>query len=181
MSNFVDFLELCGRLKTTKRTGWVKSGVSLPESIADHMHRVAICALLVPKSSGVDRDRLVKMGLTHDLAEALAGDITPYCGISREAKEKLERDGLAKLCSYLPEETAQEISGLWEEYEAGVTAEAKMCHDIDKLEMILQAHEYEKSQKIKLDDFFETTVGLVKTPMFQAMDLEIRKRRNSFS
>lgn len=180
MSNYLAFLELCGKLKTTKRTGWVRSGVQSPESIADHMHRVALFGFLIPKTAGIDKDRLIQMGLVHDLAEAVAGDITPHCGISREEKEKLERDGLARMCSFLPEETGDEISRLWEEYEAGETEEAKICHEIDKLEMVLQAHEYEKSQKIKLADFFTSTEGKIKNSFLKDIDAEIRKRRNSF-
>ena len=181
MSNYLDFLELCGKLKTTKRTGWVRSGVDLPESIAEHMHRVALFGFLIPKSQGIDNDRLIKMGLVHDLAEAVAGDITPHCGVSREEKEKLEREGLARMCSFLPKETGEEISRLWEEYEAGESEEAKICHEIDKLEMVLQAHEYEKNGSRKLQDFFASTVGKIKNPFLKEIDAEIRKRRNSFS
>ncbi len=42
--------------------------------------------------------------------------------------------------------TAQVIEALWHEYEEGTTAEAKMVKDFDKLEMIVQAHEYETSK-----------------------------------
>lgn len=38
----------------------------------------------------VNKDLLIKICLIHDLAEALAGDITPYDGISKEKKRKLE-------------------------------------------------------------------------------------------
>lgn len=34
--------------------------------------------------------RLIKMALVHDLAECLVGDITPFCGVSREEKHKRE-------------------------------------------------------------------------------------------
>jgi 5'-deoxynucleotidase YfbR-like HD superfamily hydrolase len=30
----IDFLEIVGRLKTTKRTGWLRYNICLPESIA---------------------------------------------------------------------------------------------------------------------------------------------------
>jgi 5'-deoxynucleotidase YfbR-like HD superfamily hydrolase len=41
----LDFMLICGRLKTTKRTGWVNNKVSLPESISDHMHRMGLLSL----------------------------------------------------------------------------------------------------------------------------------------
>jgi len=38
----------------------------------------------------IDRDRLIKVCLVHDLAEAVVGDITPNCGVSKEQKRQLE-------------------------------------------------------------------------------------------
>ena len=53
-----------------------------------------------------------------------------------------------------------------------------MCHDIDKVEMLIQAHEYEKAQNVKLDDFLETTVGVVKSDFFKDIEAVVRQRRN---
>lgn len=39
------------------------------------------------------------------------------------------------------------IVGLWEEYEAAVTPEARLVKQIDKFEFALQAHEYEKGMR----------------------------------
>lgn len=47
---------------------------------------------------------------------------------------------------------AQEISGLWAEYEAAATPEALLVKDFDKFEMIMQALEYEKCKA--LSSFF---------------------------
>ena len=38
----------------------------------------------------VDKNRLMKICLVHDLAESLVGDITPHQNISKEEKRKLE-------------------------------------------------------------------------------------------
>jgi hypothetical protein len=45
-SALLDFLLVVGRLKTTKRTGWI-GRASAPESISDHMYRMAILSLVV--------------------------------------------------------------------------------------------------------------------------------------
>ena len=42
-------------VQLTKRTGWVRSAVKSPESIADHMYRMAVMAMLAP--SHLNRDR----------------------------------------------------------------------------------------------------------------------------
>lgn len=41
------------------------------------------------------------MALVHDLAEAQVGDITPFDGISKEEKTKLEFNGFKKIISPL--------------------------------------------------------------------------------
>ncbi|KAG0492865.1 hypothetical protein HPP92_006263 [Vanilla planifolia] len=51
----IDFLTLCRRLKTTKRKGWINHGIKGPESIADHMYRMALMALIAGDLPGVSR------------------------------------------------------------------------------------------------------------------------------
>ena len=45
------------------------------------------------------------------------------------------------------------------EYEQATTPESLICKDLDKFEMIVQALEYEKREKKRLDSFFESTRG----------------------
>jgi len=54
-------------------------------------------------------------------------------------------------------EIADEIMSLWLEYENGTSLEAEISRQFDKLEMIIQADEYEKSQNKVLQDFFDST------------------------
>jgi putative hydrolase of HD superfamily len=178
-SSKIDFLLFIGKLKTLKRTGWVRSGVSLPESDADHMHRAALCAMLIPQESGLDRDRCIKMALTHDVCECISGDFTPSCPITKEEKHRLERKALVELKKVLGDDQplGDELISLFDEYEQGKTKEAIYVKDIDKFEMILQAHEYEQAQGLKLDPFFESTQGYFKTHLFQSLDRELRERR----
>lgn len=58
---------------------------------------------------------------------------------------------------------AQEVDVLWHEYEAQSSPEAALVKDFDKLEMILQAHEYEQGQGLGLQQFFNSTAGKFKT------------------
>lgn len=83
-------MHLIERLKLQKRTGWVRQGINLPESIADHMYRMAMLSLLSEEDEQLDIAKCVQMAVVHDLAEATVGDITPYDGISKAEKEKLE-------------------------------------------------------------------------------------------
>ena len=54
--------------------------VDEPESIADHMYRMSLMAMVSSFSNGkIDTNRCIQLALIHDLAEAQVGDITPYC------------------------------------------------------------------------------------------------------
>ena len=59
---------------------------------------------------------------------------------------------------------ALEIVSLWNEYDAGESPEAMVVKDIDKLEMILQADEYERTQNIALQEFFDCVRGKLRHP-----------------
>jgi len=173
----VDFLTLIQSLKVTKRTGWIRKGVNQPESIADHMYRMSIMALIAGDNENLDHNRCIKIALAHDLAEALVGDITPHDGVTKEDKEARERAAMQKMTSTLGKKSGEHLLALWEEYEAGTTPEAKLLKDLDKLEMILQAQEYESGQGIDLNEFFTSTQGKFQTETGKAWAAEVVKRR----
>ncbi|KAF0773668.1 hypothetical protein AaE_002133, partial [Aphanomyces astaci] len=140
----VEFLRICGQLKRLKRTGWVNHHVNGPESVADHMYRMAMCTLLLDGDSSLDKTRCIKMAIVHDLAESFVGDITPHDGVSNDEKHRLELNAIDDICSRLGHsQAALEIKELWHEYEDAKSDEAKLVKDFDKFEMILQADEYE--------------------------------------
>lgn len=182
-SRIIDFLLYIGKLKTLKRTGWVRSGVNLPESDSDHMHRAAICAMLIPADGSVNRDRCIKMALTHDVCECIAGDFTPHCPVTKTEKHRLEREALVTLRDVLGEANGlgDELLSLFDEYEKGESAEAVLVKDIDKFELILQAYEYEQAQEgLDLEQFFASTRDCFKTNLFQSLEKEVRIRHDSF-
>lgn len=177
-SSAIDFLSLCNRLKTTKRAGWVKRDVKDPESISDHMYRMGLMALISSDLPGVDRDKCIKMAIVHDIAEAIVGDITPDDGVPKLEKSRREREALDHMCKLLGEgPRAKEIHELWLEYEENSTLEAKVVKDFDKVEMILQALEYETEQGKDLDEFFQSTAGKFQTELGKAWAAEIASRR----
>ncbi|KAG6599129.1 5'-deoxynucleotidase HDDC2, partial [Cucurbita argyrosperma subsp. sororia] len=177
-SSAIDFLTLCQRLKTTKRTGWVRRRVKDSESIADHMYRMGIMALISSDILGVDRDKCIKMAIVHDIAEAIVGDITPFDGVSKLEKSRREQEALDHMCKLLGGGSrAKEISELWMEYENNSSPEAKIVKDLDKVEMILQALEYESEQGKDLDEFFQSTAGKFQTELGRSWASEVISRR----
>jgi putative hydrolase of HD superfamily len=162
------FLHRVGRLKRLPRTGWLDRGVPAAEteSVADHSFRVALQVWLAAAADpDLDRDRVVKLALIHDLAEAVTGDVPPYdpaeleraAGADRaeilnrrhvrsqaraEAKRAAESAAMADLLSDLSAPLAAELGDLWRELETGVSAEARFVKQSDKLETYLQSLEY---------------------------------------
>lgn len=157
----LDFLALVGRLKVLKRTGWVVSGVALPESIADHSCRMALAGLLAADVPGLSGERCALVGLAHDVAECITTDIVPGA-MPAAAKHALEAAAMATLRSMLDAgghpRAAALLAGAYAEYEAQATPEARFVKSLDKLEMLLQAHEYEGAQPgLRLEGFFAST------------------------
>ena len=96
------------------------------------------------------------MALVHDMAEALVGDITPMDGVSKPEKSRRESTTMDYFVNGLLGRvnggmTGKDIKAVWQEYEDGVTLESQFVHDVDKIELILQMFEYEKSKQGKLD------------------------------
>jgi putative hydrolase of HD superfamily len=53
------------------------------------MYRMGLMAMVL-ESPNLDMNRCGQMALVHDLAESIVGDITPWCGIDKEEKHRLE-------------------------------------------------------------------------------------------
>jgi putative hydrolase of HD superfamily len=138
-----NFLYKVGELKSIKRSGWVRNKIPNSESVADHSFRTAFMAMILGDALEVDSCKLIKMALIHDLAESITGDITPHDGISREEKQRKEEIGIKQLLKDVPNE--QELMDLWIEYEEQKSQESIILKNIDKLEMVIQALEYQKT------------------------------------
>ena len=137
----------------------MKRKIPFPESDADHMHRVAVTSMLYHQpDDSLDFDpcpefhpdtinphRLLRMALTHDLCEAIAGDVTPHCGADLlGTKEEMEAQAMEHIARVVGEPLGPELADLWREYEDQITPTAKIVKDIDKFEMLVQAFEYEE-------------------------------------
>jgi len=86
---------------------------------------------------------VLRMALIHDLPEAIIGDLTPLKK-NKESKER-EETAISQILDLLPEKQREEYMMVWNEYQEGKTREAKAVRQLEKLEMALQAKEYEKA------------------------------------
>jgi putative hydrolase of HD superfamily len=182
--NFLDFLKTIGKLKTTPRTGWITHGkIDNPESVADHTMRLSVIALLAGDELEINKDKLVKMAILHDLAESITGDIVNEIGSKKliavkEEKHKLEEEAMKFL--FKDFKNKEELLRLWEEIESRKTKEADILDQLDKFEMVLQAFEYEQQYDKNLEVFWQNAKMHIKHPKIKKWLGELEVKRSSF-
>lgn len=177
-ATLVDLLEGLDPLSELPRTGWVLRGVASPESIAAHSYGVAVAAMAIvdalrAEGATVDGERVLRMALLHDAAEAKTGDI-PMPQKTPAVAEALHTMEAAVVRDLLPEPYEQ----LWTEAEAKDTLEARIVKAADKVQMMVKLRIYERQQRGRLDEFWanpknERTMGF---PFVEAVYAEIRRR-----
>lgn len=148
----IKFMKLIGRLKTTERTGWItNTKIDNPESVADHSFRATMLAWILSELKGLNTEKVMKMVLIHDTGESIIGDWDNFARkkLGEELKNKKEFEAVRKISSLLSRELQAEYLDLWNEYRSQKTEEAKLVHQVDKLELLFQIVEYKDIAKDK--------------------------------
>ncbi|MBN2067306.1 MAG: HD domain-containing protein, partial [Candidatus Diapherotrites archaeon] len=138
------------------------------------------------KEKKLDVCKAVKIALVHDLPEAICGDIASRAkeqdqAVSNKEKHRIEEKALDEILKELDKETGKEISGLWHDLEERKSREAKLVSELDRLEAIFQAVEYEKSGnfEVSLQEFYDYADARVKSKnlreIFEALMKEKEK------
>ncbi|TIA73616.1 hypothetical protein E3P77_01146 [Wallemia ichthyophaga] len=176
------FMHLIEYAKTQKRTGWLRSGVNGAESISDHMWRMSIMSL-VCADERIDHIKASQMAIVHDIAECIVGDIAPSDNITKPVKNNLERQAMNDIVhKYLHGSyQARYLMAIWEEYEQQSSAESTFVKDLDRLEMCLQAFEYERIQNINLNGFYTSLESIKNDQVRIYAELLIQERKHLFN
>gem|GEM_PF-1113218 len=134
------FYRVASKLKVIRRAGWAKRAPSADvESVADHSLMVSILSIVLAERLGLDPSRCAALAAIHDLAESMVGDLLPE-EARPEEKHARERAALAAIAGSLGDGDA--LLRLYDEYERGATPESRLVHQVDKLELALQAISY---------------------------------------
>ncbi len=182
----LSFIEEIGILKSLPRTGWLIHGIKNGESIADHCYRMTLLSMvladtLVAKGMKLDTEKVMRLSLLHEIAEARIGDIpfTVLTYIPEEVKEIGERKAVTSMLEKFGS-IGKWYQELWEEFEQNETIEAKLVRAADKLELMIQVLEYEKLGYQSLNQFWENDWnqrGFDISPLIQEiMELLTKKR-----
>ncbi len=165
------------QLKQLFRQGWLRRGVSSDqcETVAEHTFSMAILALIIADAyfSELDLLKVLTLVLLHDFGEIGAGDIVPADGIDPDEKCARECESVLQTFGKLP--TGHRYMILWDEYEAGVSPEARFVKQIDRLDMALQACVYHLRGFIDAKEFLDAAERIMKEPVMQIVLAEIKQ------
>lgn len=160
-SRIIELLTEMMRLKAIPRTGWLLRGVRDVESVAGHSFGVGLIAMLLAdramaRGRQVNVERVLRMALLHDLTEARTGDLpaTIKRYFSRDALHRADERAAEEMLSGL-NETGEPYLAIWREYELRASLESRIVKAADKLDLLLQAREYEKGGARGLAEFRE--------------------------
>ena len=163
------FYFLATSLKNKIRQGSIYWNVSniRRESIAEHVYDTCMLAIALHSEFDIDADiyTVILMLAIHELEEVVIGDITPFDGVC--ADEKLKRGKLAVENILSSLKLKDDYIELTDEFNAGLTREAKFAYVCDKLDFVLQMMLYTDKGCITLEGAKESPV--VQSDAVQAM------------
>ncbi|MFA6857099.1 MAG: GNAT family N-acetyltransferase [Treponema sp.] len=109
------------------------------ENDAEHSWHLGVMAMLLGEYADdrTDINRAIKMVLVHDLVEIYAGDTFAYDKAGYTTKVQREKESADRLFSQLPEDQGKAIRSLWEEFDAGQTADARFAACMDRIQPFL--------------------------------------------
>jgi putative hydrolase of HD superfamily len=141
LADQVAFLLEVDRLKGVERRGYVADGSRL-ENTAEHSWTLALMAMLLAEhaTEAVDVATVVRMVVVHDIVEVDAGDTYVYDEAGAADKQAREQAAADRLYRLLPADQGAELRALWDEFELGVTPEARFARSIDRFAGFLLNH-----------------------------------------
>ena len=158
------------------------SGDGRRENDAEHAWHMAIMAYLLREYANeeVDIAKVMLMCLIHDIVEIDAGDTYAYDEENLKTQKAREDAAKDRIFSILPQDQKEELTALFDEFEAYETAESKYAHSLDNLQPLMlndsndggdwvehgvraeQIYGRQRKTKIGSEKLFEVTDQIIK-------------------
>ena len=115
------------------------SGGGRQENDAEHAWHMAMMIYLLKEYANepIDLAKTMMMALIHDIVEIDAGDTYAYDETAMASQAERERLAADRIFGLLPDDQRDELRALFEEFEAGETAEAKFARTMDNLQPLM--------------------------------------------
>jgi len=156
------------KLKATHRNNRTLDAYRF-ENSAEHSWQGALMALVLREyiSEEVNLEKVMSMLLIHDLGEIYAGDTFIFDDVGKSDSYDREFESLKISLDKLPSDQQESFLGLWQEFETGISMEAKYARVLDALVPLLNhlevaqphdnPHGLTKSQVIAKKSFIQET------------------------
>ncbi|MBL9213044.1 MAG: HD domain-containing protein [Opitutaceae bacterium] len=135
----IEFIAECDRLKEVFRQT-LNTHSRRAENDAEHSWHLCLCVIVLAEHANVrslDVLRVLKMLIVHDLVEIDAGDTFAYDTAAMADQHAREAVAAERIFGLLPADQAREFRGLWDEFEAKATPEAKFATAVDRFQPML--------------------------------------------
>ncbi|MDT8911805.1 HD domain-containing protein [Amycolatopsis sp. PS_44_ISF1] len=126
------------RLKTVVRRTSLASA-DRRENDAEHSWHLAVLVPLLAEYAAlpIDVGHTMRLVVLHDLVEIHAGDTFLFDPVASADQRERESAAADRLFALLPVDQEAEFRGLWEEFEAHRTPEARFARSMDRFQSLL--------------------------------------------
>lgn len=133
-----EFIREVDKEKFIGRQTYLSDGIR-KENDAEHAWHLALMTILLQEYSNepIDVLRTVTMVLIHDIVEIDAGDTYAYDEEAKKTQREREEKAADRIFHMLPEDQGKKLRELWEEFEAGVTPEARFARVMDNAQPMM--------------------------------------------
>lgn len=168
MRDLANFIFETAMLRRIKRSGPFMTGSLNHENVAEHCHRAMIIGYIIAVLEKANPDKVLKLLLIHDLAEARIWDYTKVLARYIDM-HPAESKAFKEQMQHVPEKVAQEWEKLHEEFEARKTKEAIVARDADSLECAFEAKELVEQGYKGMQNWIERIREVLKTKSAQEL------------
>ena len=133
-----DFIREIDKEKFIQRQTYLTDGVR-KENDAEHAWHMAIMTILLSEYANekIDVLKTVTMLLLHDIVEIDAGYTYAYDEDAKKTQREREERASERIFGLLPDDQKERFQAIWEEFEAGETAEAKFARTMDNIQPVM--------------------------------------------
>lgn len=163
ITRLVDFLNECGMLRRTPRSGYQFLGTG-QENVAEHSFRTAVIGFVLAQMAGANKERTAMLCLFHDLHEARTGD---FNYVNRIYNTSTRTQALADCLSGTG--LGADLMPMWEELEETASVEARLAQDADQLDLMLNLKEQSDLGNRYADKWLAAASQRLRTPEGQEL------------
>lgn len=167
MKDILKFSKLLEEFQKVERAGMSRAGSNRNENDVEHSYELAMLAwyLIDSKKLKLNKEKVFKYALAHDLIEAYAGDTWLFSNDHKHVKSKAKREHNARIKLQKSFSEFNELHSVIESYEQRKDKESKFVYALDKIhpmiKQLLDNGRIWKRRRFDLDELIENKTSKV--------------------